>query len=174
MVLKCVTKLFPWCGQGIYGGVVFPLDRVFITRSHYMTPVYMSKKKKKTENKKKKKKLAKLLLASISIKTKISPVIFSIRPCLSHQYLRITKYDLRPGKLKQELSGAERIIAILPLAFRYWLSLGLFTTSVWQLNGLRDKGHFSTVSCYSVGRGNWWKHKVEVPRERGCAWEQRC
>lgn len=92
-----------------------------------MTPVYMSKKKKKQKIRKKKK-LAKLLPASI--KTKISPVIFSIRPCLSHQYLRITKYDLRPGKLKQELSGAERIIAILPLAFQYWLSLGLFTTSV--------------------------------------------
>lgn len=26
MVLKCVTQLFPWCGQGIYGEVVFPLD----------------------------------------------------------------------------------------------------------------------------------------------------
>lgn len=26
MILKCVTQLFPWCGQGIYGEVAFPLD----------------------------------------------------------------------------------------------------------------------------------------------------
>lgn len=27
MVLKCVTQLFHWCGQSIYGEVAFPLDR---------------------------------------------------------------------------------------------------------------------------------------------------
>lgn len=47
MVLKCGTQLFHWRGQGIYGEVVFPLDGGggVVTRSHYLTPVWMSKGK---------------------------------------------------------------------------------------------------------------------------------
>jgi hypothetical protein len=59
--------------------------------------------KRKTTGKNKRKNPTKLLVTSSSIKTKekkISPVIFSVRPRLSLQHPRITKYDLRPGKPK--------------------------------------------------------------------------
>lgn len=52
MVLKCVTKLFPWCGQGIYGEVVFPLDRgLYNQKLLYDTCIDV--KRKTTEKKKK-------------------------------------------------------------------------------------------------------------------------
>jgi hypothetical protein len=88
---------------------VFPLDRGLSNQKLlYDTCVDVKRKTTKT-----------LLVPSISIKTKISQVIFYIRPCLFHHHPKIRKYDLRPVKLKQELSRTERIIAILPLAFQY-------------------------------------------------------
>lgn len=86
----------------------------FETRSHYMTPVWMSKEKQwgKKKNPDKQKPKPPLSLSRI-----ISPLIFYIKPCLFHQHPKITIYDLGPVKLQQELSSAERIIAAFTISF---------------------------------------------------------
>lgn len=170
MVLKCVTQLFQWCGQGVYGKLVFPLELEggFETRGHYVIPAWMSNEKKKNEKHKQTQASSTGLL---HLYQDIIPLdIFYIKPCLFHQPSKITAYDPGPGKLKQEQSRAERIIA-----FQCWLSLDLLATSAWQLNGLREKEHFRTARlCVRWGGANWWKFWVKSLERGGGAVEKPC
>lgn len=139
------------------------------TRRHYMIPAWMSNEKweKKTPHKPTQTSSTSYLHLYQDI---ISLDIFYIKPCLFHQHRQITAYDPGPGKLKQEQSRAERIIA-----FQRWLSLDLLATSAWQLNGLWEKEHFSTAGLYVLwGGANWWKRWVKSLEQGGCALEKPC
>ena len=84
----------------------------FATRSHYRIGYLCGCQKENNEKKPPNSSTCYLHL----YQDIISLVIFYIKSCLFHQHPKITKCDPGPLKLKQELSRAERIMAVFALS----------------------------------------------------------